>query len=146
MPLKSYKICSKIFEHGIDPPPFWTMFKKTADLVKEGTPYNLNSISLIKGDNVLFSAHLCKYIYECVWTSLLSKALSLSINCNILKLFPQGSRHRSHHTQKVVPNVVARHQLLNTSPDNGIFPIKYMSRLMRKKSSLFSKNQNRFIH
>ena len=77
------------------------------------------------------------------WTSLLSKALSLSINCNILKLFPQGSRHRSHHTQKVVPNVVARHQLLNTSPDNGIFPIKDMSRLMRKRSSLFSKNQNR---
>ena len=38
MPLKSYKICSKIFEHGNDPPPFWMMFKKTADLVKEGTP------------------------------------------------------------------------------------------------------------
>ena len=57
------------------------------------------------------------------WTSLLSKASSLSINCKILKLFPQWSRHRSHHTQKVIPNVVARHQLLNTSPDNGIFPI-----------------------
>ena len=28
MPLKSYKICSKIFEHRNDPPPFWTMFKK----------------------------------------------------------------------------------------------------------------------
>ena len=40
MPLKSYKICPKIFEHGFDPPPpFWTMFKKTADLVYEGTPY-----------------------------------------------------------------------------------------------------------
>ena len=57
------------------------------------------------------------------WTSLLSKALSLSINCKILKLFPKWSRHRSHHTQKVFPNVVAGHQLLNTSPDNGIFPI-----------------------
>ena len=38
MPLKSYKICSKIFEHGFDPPPFWTMFKKTMDLEMEGTP------------------------------------------------------------------------------------------------------------
>ena len=38
MPLKSYKICSKNFEHGNDPPPFWTMFKKTADLVTGGTP------------------------------------------------------------------------------------------------------------
>ena len=27
------------------------------------------------------------------------------------------------YTQKVVPNVVAGHQLLNTSPDSGIFPI-----------------------
>ena len=92
------------------------------------------------------SADFLPYACQREWTSLLSKALSLSINCNILKLFPQGSRHRSHHTQKVVPNVVARHQLLNTSPDNGIFPIKDMSRLMRKRSSLFSKYQNRFIH
>ena len=97
----------------------------------------------------VFFGQLCLLIIlikEREWTSLLSKALSLSINCNILKLFPQGSCHRSHHTQKVVPNVVARHQLLNTSPDNGIFPIKDMSRLMRKISSLFSKYQNRFIH
>ena len=42
MPLKSYKICSKIFEHGFDPPPpFWTTLKKTADLGDEGTPKNL---------------------------------------------------------------------------------------------------------
>ena len=40
MPLKSYKICSKFFEHGFDPPPpFGTMLKKTTDLEKEGTPY-----------------------------------------------------------------------------------------------------------
>ena len=85
--------------------------------------------------------HLLVYrVAEREWTSLLSKALSLSINCNILKLFPQGSRHRSHHTQKVVPNVVARHQLLNTSPDNGIFPIEDMPRLMSKRSSLFNEH------
>ena len=28
MPLKSYKICSKIFEHGNDPPPFERCSKK----------------------------------------------------------------------------------------------------------------------
>ena len=39
MPLKSYKICSKIFEHGFDPPPFWTMLKKTTDLGDDATPY-----------------------------------------------------------------------------------------------------------
>ena len=44
MPLKSYKICSKIFKHGNDPPPFLTMFKETADLVKEGTPYQHSEI------------------------------------------------------------------------------------------------------
>ena len=34
------KICNIFFEHGFDPPPpFWTLLKKTADLVKEGTPY-----------------------------------------------------------------------------------------------------------
>ena len=49
--------------------------------------------------------------------------ISLPINCIILKLFPQWSRHISHHTQNSVPNVVARHQFRNTSPDNGIFPI-----------------------
>ena len=32
----------------------------------------------------------------------------------ILKLFPQWIRHRSHHTQNIVPNVVARHQFRNT--------------------------------
>ena len=67
------------------------------------------------------------------WTSLLSKALSLSINCKRLKLFPKWSRHRSHHTQKVVPNVVAGHQFLYTSPDNGIFPItRYVQAHVRK--------------
>ena len=27
-PFKSYKICNKIFEHGFEPPPFWTVLKK----------------------------------------------------------------------------------------------------------------------
>ena len=44
MPLKSYKICSKFFEHGNDPPPFWTMFKKTAELVTGGTPNSCDSV------------------------------------------------------------------------------------------------------
>ena len=39
MLLKSYKICSKIFEHGFDPPPFLNNVKKNADLVEEVTPY-----------------------------------------------------------------------------------------------------------
>ena len=38
----------------------------------------------------------------------------------------RGSHHRSNHTQKVIPSVVAGHQFLQfncISPDNGVFPI-----------------------
>ena len=38
----------------------------------------------------------------------------------------RGSRHRSNHTQKNIPSVVAGHQFLQfcyISPDNGLFPI-----------------------
>ena len=38
----------------------------------------------------------------------------------------QGSRHRSNHTQKNIPSVVAGHQFLQSGyigPDTGIFPI-----------------------
>ena len=48
MPLKSYKICSKIFEHGFDPPPLLNNVKKTADLVEEGTPYKSYVVSWFK--------------------------------------------------------------------------------------------------
>ena len=35
MPLKTYKICSKIFEHGFEPPPpLLNNLKKTAELVR----------------------------------------------------------------------------------------------------------------
>ena len=40
--------------------------------------------------------------------------------------FSQRSRHRSNHTQKIIPSVVAGHQFLQfcyISPDNGLFPI-----------------------
>ena len=40
-----------------------------------------------------------------------------------MKLFPYWSRHRSHHTQKVIPSAVARHQFLDTSLNSGLFPI-----------------------
>ena len=43
-PLALYKICNKIFEHGFDlpplPPPFWTILKKTALLVRDVFPNN----------------------------------------------------------------------------------------------------------
>ena len=38
----------------------------------------------------------------------------------------RGSRHRSNHTQKIIPSVVAGHQFLQFScigQDNGVFPI-----------------------
>ena len=38
MPLKSYKICSEIFEHGFDPPPLLNNVKKTALFLKDGFP------------------------------------------------------------------------------------------------------------
>ena len=50
------------------------------------------------------------------WTSLLIKA---NITSNKLQKFEAVSklwkRHRSHHIQNVVPNVMARHQLLDTT-------------------------------
>ena len=41
----------------------------------------------------------------------------------------QGSRHRSNHTQKSIPSVVAGNQFLQfgcISPDTGIFPSQRM--------------------
>ena len=49
-----------------------------------------------------------------------------------MKLLPHVA---TDHTQKIVPNVVARHQFRNTIRDNGIFPItKYISRLVQAAS------------
>ena len=56
-------------------------------------------------------------------TSLLNNALSLPINYTAVKLFPQWSRHRSHHIQIISPNEVARHHVRDKSPGNGVFPI-----------------------
>ena len=61
---------------------------------------------------------------EC--TSLLLKARSLPINCKNFETVSQGSRHRSNHTQKNIPSVVAGHQFLQSGyigQDTGIFPI-----------------------
>ena len=60
------------------------------------------------------------------WTSLLLKARSLPINCKNFETVSQGSRHRSNHTQKNIPSVVAGHQFLQSGyigQDTGIFPI-----------------------
>ena len=38
MPLKSYKICSKIFEHGFDPPPLLNDAQKNCGFGKGGHP------------------------------------------------------------------------------------------------------------
>ena len=38
MPLKSYKICSKIFEHGNDPPPLLNDVKKNCGFGNVGHP------------------------------------------------------------------------------------------------------------
>ena len=62
------------------------------------------------------------------WTSLLIKA---NITSNKLQKFEAVSklwkRHRSHHIQNVVPNVMARHQLLDTTQAIGTFPITKIS-------------------
>ena len=56
----------------------------------------------------------------------------------------RGSRHRSNHTQKNIPSVVAGHQFLQfgcMSPDTGTFPITmwYIQASAWKQISLFSK-------
>ena len=45
-PFKSYKICSKIFEHWFDPPPLLKNVKKTTDLGDDATPYHLSFAQL----------------------------------------------------------------------------------------------------
>ena len=61
----------------------------------------------------------------------------------------RGSRHRSNHTQKNFPSVVAGHQFLQFScigPDNGVFPITSdTSRLLLENKSEDSFSQNCFF-
>ena len=57
----------------------------------------------------------------------------------------QRRRHRSNHTQKIIPSVVAGHQFLQfcyIGPDNGLFPVTMwhiQASAARKSDSLFSK-------
>ena len=54
-------------------------------------------------------------------------------------------RHRSNHTQKIIPSVVAGHQFLQfcyIGPDNGLFPVTMwhiQASATRKSDSLVSK-------
>ena len=85
--------------------------------------------------------HLCQYIYSfehlCQYTliffSFLERVDKFTVRSNItsnklqdFETVSRGSRHRSNHTQKYIPSVVAGHQFLQfryISPDNGLFPI-----------------------
>ena len=78
------------------------------------------------------------------WTSLLLKAISSNKLLRV-ETVSQRSRHKSNHTQKIIPSVVAGHQFLQfryIGPDNGLFPttVWYIqASVMRKSNSLFSK-------
>ena len=68
--------------------------------------------------------------------------IKAKITSNKLQKFEAVSklwkRHRSHHIQNVVPNVMARHQLLDTTQAIGTFPITKISPGSVRKSHLFS--------
>ena len=76
------------------------------------------------------------------WTSLLLKAITFN-KLQRVETVSRRRRHRSNHTQKIIPSVVAGHQFLQfcyIGPNNGLFPITvwYIQASVTRKA-LFSK-------
>ena len=73
----------------------------------------------------------------------LTKHNITSNKLNDIETVSRGSRHRSNHTQKIIPSVVAGHQSLQfgcISSDTGLFPITECdtSRLLLENKYNFS--------
>ena len=129
---KKCKFCEQIFLQGWVPPGppgppsahQHTFTYGCISLTAQHTPYFSLEISNIHGTEGTHSPLLPlrkervdKFIVES------------NITSNKLQDFEtvsQGSRHRSNHTQKNIPSVVAGHQFLQSGyigPDTGLFPI-----------------------